>query len=172
MEYNMFERILVPLDGSELATKILPQVVEMAKRFQAEVTLLHVCYYSIWTEIAAVPPEVLEKGKENATKWCSTFLREAAKRLQFQGVTVKTKCVAGVPPREIIHYASENKIDLIAMATHGSGEVAWVLGSTAEKVVTHAPMPVLLVRVVGLEPPLSLIRLLIEKMRVSLGVGN
>jgi nucleotide-binding universal stress UspA family protein len=64
MEDNMFKKILVPLDGSELATKILPQVVDMAKCFEAEVTLLHVCYYPIWTEIAEAPLGILEKARE------------------------------------------------------------------------------------------------------------
>jgi len=45
-------------------------------------------------------------------------------------------------------------MDLIAMATHGTGEVAWVLGSTAEKVVSHATVPVLLFRVIEFKPPL------------------
>jgi nucleotide-binding universal stress UspA family protein len=154
MEDDMFKKILVPLDGSELAAKILPQVVEMAKCFKAEVTLLHVCYYPIWTEIAEAPPEMLVAAEKQELKWCATFLGEAAKGLKAQGLTVKTECVEGVPARQIIYYADANKYDLIAMATHGKGEVAWVLGSTAEKVVTHATVPVLLFRVVGIKPPL------------------
>lgn len=151
----MFKKILVPLDGSELATKVFPQVVEMAKAFKAEVTLLHVCYFPIWTEIAEVPTTILEKGRKQEMKGCSTFLGQAAKTLKAKGVTVKTECVEGVPPREIIYYASKKKMNLIAMATHGKGEVAWVIGSTAEKVVTHSSVPVMLVRVMGgLKPPL------------------
>jgi nucleotide-binding universal stress UspA family protein len=59
----------------------------------------------------------------------------------------------GSPAREIIAYAEQNGMDLIAIATHGKGEVAWVLGSVAEKVVTHATVPVLLLRVLELKPP-------------------
>jgi nucleotide-binding universal stress UspA family protein len=81
-------------------------------------------------------------------------LAQAAKGLQDQGLDVKTECVEGVPAREIIYYADKNKMDLIAMATHGTGEVAWVLGSTAEKVVSHATVPVLLFRVIEFKPPL------------------
>jgi nucleotide-binding universal stress UspA family protein len=154
MEDNMFKKILVPLDGSELAAKILPQVIEMAKCFQAEVTLLHVCYMPIWTEIAEAPPAMLEQAEVKDLKWCATFLGETAKQLHAQGLKVKTKCIEGVPAREIIHYADVNNYDVIAMATHGKGEVAWVLGSTAEKVVTHATVPVLLFRVVEIKPPL------------------
>jgi hypothetical protein len=78
----------------------------------------------------------------------------------------------GVPPREIIYYASKNKMDLIAMATHGKGKVAWVIGSTAEKVVAHVTIPLLLVRLVGLKPSLRLIQLLTEKLRPALRVGH
>ena len=59
------------------------------------------------------------------------------------------------PAREIIHYAEANKMDLIAMATHGRGEVAWVMGSVAEKVVSHATVPVLLFRVLEFKPVLK-----------------
>lgn len=62
-------------------------------------------------------------------------------------------CLAGVPAREIIRYADEHQLDLIALATHGRGEVAWLLGSIAKKVITHASVPVLLFRVLGEEPP-------------------
>jgi nucleotide-binding universal stress UspA family protein len=61
---------------------------------------------------------------------------------------VKIVCLEGHPAVEIIAYAKDYDIDLIAMSTHGKGEVAWVLGSVAEKVVAHATVPVLLFRVV------------------------
>ncbi|MGO9176739.1 MAG: universal stress protein [Desulfobaccales bacterium] len=56
-------------------------------------------------------------------------------------------CVKGTPAHEIINYADQNALDLIAMATHGRGEVAWVPGSVAEKVVSHATVPVLGIKV-------------------------
>ena len=147
----MFKKILVPLDGSELAAKVLPQVVEMAKTFKAEVTLMHVCYTPM---IGETTPGTMKAAAAHESKWCATFLGQAAKGLQDQGVDVKTVCVEGVPAREIIFYADKNNLDLIALATHGKGEVAWVLGSTAEKVVSHATVPVLLIRVIEFKPPL------------------
>ena len=147
----MFKKILVPLDGSELAAKVLPKVAEMAKTFKAEVTLMHVCYTPM---IGETTPGTMKAAAAHESKWCASFLGKAAKDLQDQGVDVKTACVEGVPAREIIAYADKNNMDLIAMATHGTGEVAWVLGSTAEKVVTHATVPVLLFRVIEFKPPL------------------
>ncbi len=146
----MFKKILVPLDGSELAAKILPHVVDLAKTHDAMVTLLHV-YYS---EVGEASPGVIQEAVAQEKKRCELFLGKAAQDLQAQGVKeVKVECVEGSPAREIIGYAAKNAMNLIAMATHGKGEVTWVLGSVAEKVVAHATVPVLLFRVVEFKLP-------------------
>ncbi|MEW6657087.1 MAG: universal stress protein [Thermodesulfobacteriota bacterium] len=147
----MFTKILVPLDGSELAAKVLPKVIEMAKTFKAQVTIFHACYTPA---IGETTPGTMKAAAAAEDKWCAAFLGKVAGDLKAQGVDVKTECAEGVPAREIIAYADKHKMDLIAMATHGSGEVAWVLGSTAEKVVSHATVPVLLFRVIEIKPPL------------------
>jgi len=143
----MFKKILVPLDGSELAARVLPQVTDLAKTQDAQVTLLSV--YPDWGKPAS---EEVKEFIENEVKKCESYLATAAKELEAQGLKVAAACVKGEPAREIIAYADENGMDLIAMATHGMGEVAWVLGSVAEKVVSHAPVPVLLFRVLGAKP--------------------
>ncbi|MCE5241646.1 MAG: universal stress protein [Desulfobacteraceae bacterium] len=150
----MFKKILVPLDGSELAEKILPDVVAVAKCMGSQVTLLHVCYFPNVADMESLPPGIKEQAEKKEAKECAIFLGKAAKELQLQGINVNHECVDGVPAREIIAYAAANKVDLIAMATHGRGEVAWVLGSTAEKVAAHATVPTLLFRVMKTEIPL------------------
>lgn len=146
----MFKKILVPLDGSELAAKILPFVVDLAKTHDSQITLLHV-YYAGESETF---PDWIEKARAEEEKSCALLLAQAAKDLEAQGVKeVKVECVEGSPAREIIGYAEENGMDLIALATHGRGEVAWVLGSVAEKVVSHATVPVLLYRVLEMNLP-------------------
>jgi nucleotide-binding universal stress UspA family protein len=144
----MFKKILVPLDGSTLAAKILPQVVDLAKTHDAEVTLLNVYY----TDLGEVTPGVIREAIAQEIKQCELFLSQTARDLEAQGVKVKIACVEGAPAREIIGYANKHGMDLIAMATHGKGEVAWVLGSVAEKVVSHSAVPVLLFRVVEVKP--------------------
>lgn len=146
----MFKKILVPLDGSELAAKVLPQVTELAKTCESQVTLIHVCHTEAMGEAT---PGVLAAVPAAAKKACEAFLSKAAKDLADKGLKVDWACVEGVPAREIIGYADKNKLDLIAMATHGRGEVAWVMGSTAERVVSHATVPVLLFRVMEFKPP-------------------
>jgi nucleotide-binding universal stress UspA family protein len=149
----MFKKILVPLDGSELAAKILPNVIEVAKCMNAQVTLLHVCYFPMVAATQSLPPKMAREAEDKEAKECAIFLGKAAKELQLQGLSVNHECVEGVPAREILAYAEANNMDLIAMTTHGRGEVAWVVGSTAEKVVTHATVPTLLFRVMETKVP-------------------
>lgn len=145
----MFKKILVPLDGSELAAKVLPFVIDLAKTHDSQVTLLHVYYAGVSETFPDLVEKALEKEREN----CKLLLARAAAELEAQGLKgVKVECLEGSPAREIIAYAKDNGMDLIAMSTHGRGEVAWVLGSVAEKVVSHAPMPVLLFRVMLPKP--------------------
>ncbi|MEW6387557.1 MAG: universal stress protein [Thermodesulfobacteriota bacterium] len=146
----MFSKILVPLDGSELAAKVLPSVAELAKTFNSKVTLIHVCHTEV---IGEASPGVLAAAPAAEKKACEAFLAKAGQQLEGQGVKANTICLEGVPAREIIGYADKNKMELIAMTTHGRGEVAWVLGSVAEKVVSHATVPVLLFRVMEFKPP-------------------
>jgi len=147
----MFNKILVPLDGSDLAAKVLPTVVELAKTFNSQVTLIHACHTEAFGEAT---PGVLAAAPAAEKKVCEAFLSKAGKDLEAQGVKANSACVEGVPAREIIGYAAKNKFELICMSTHGRGEVAWVLGSTAERVVSHATVPVLLIRVMEFKPPL------------------
>ncbi|MBI4795397.1 MAG: universal stress protein, partial [Deltaproteobacteria bacterium] len=137
------------LDGSELAAKVLPYVIDLAKTHDSQITLLYVFYAGV----SETFPNWIEEALEKEKKSCELSLAKAAKDLEAQGVKeVKVECLEGSPAREIITYAKDNGMDLIAMATHGKGEVAWVLGSVAEKVVSHATVPVLLFRVIFPKP--------------------
>lgn len=153
-EESMFGKILVPLDGSDLAAKVLPMVVELAKNFNAQVTLFHSCHTEGFG-IGEASPQITKTAPAQERKFCEAFLSKAGNDLQGQGVNVNWVCAEGVPPWQIVGYAAKNNYDLICMASHGRGEVAWVLGSTAEKVVTHSNVPVLLVRVMEFKVPLK-----------------
>jgi nucleotide-binding universal stress UspA family protein len=149
----MFKKILVPLDGSNLAAKILPTVEELAKLVDAHVTLISVS--SEATDVAGMAsPEIFKEAARHGVKACQMYLEATVKEMQGRGIKVDSVCLEGVPARAIVKYAQENPVDLIALATHGKGEVAWVLGSTAEKVLSHATVPVLLWRVMEYKPPL------------------
>jgi nucleotide-binding universal stress UspA family protein len=131
----MYQRILVPLDGSELAETALSHVVPLAQRFAASVTLLQVS--------AEAEPGTIED-----------YLRGAAQGLHDQGISVAVEYPEGRPSSVITDRASQLGIDLIAMTSHGRGGLGRaVFGSVADEVLRQAPCPVLLVRVVDLPRP-------------------
>jgi nucleotide-binding universal stress UspA family protein len=148
----MFKKILVPLDGSDLAAKILPQVEELAKQVKAQVTLLAVGSSDTCAG-GGVPPEAMKEGAACPELPLARYLEQTAGNLRAQGVEVQWVYKQGDPAREIVAYASENDVDLIAIASHGGGEFAWILGSVAKKVLAHATVAVLLWRVTEPKPP-------------------
>lgn len=150
----MFKKILVPLDGSEIAAKGLPKVAEGAKLCNAKVTLFHVCYSGVGAGTGEASPGVIEAAEASEEKFCASFLAEAAKQLRDQGLEADFFWEDGVPAREIIAFAQDKGYDLIVMGTHGAGEVAWYMGGVADRVASQATVPVLLLRTLEFKPPL------------------
>jgi nucleotide-binding universal stress UspA family protein len=150
----MFKKILVPLDGSEIAAKVLPKVLELAKTLRTKVTLCHVCYSGVGAMIGEATPGVIRAAETHEQNFCDTFLAQAGQALKAQGLDVDWVCVDGAPAQQIIAFAQARNYDLIVLGTHGAGEVAWYMGGVADKVVSHATVPVLLLRTVETKPPL------------------
>ena len=150
----MFNKILVPLDGSEIAAKVLPKVVELAKAFKAKVTLCHVCYSGVGAMIGEATPATIKGAEAHEKKFCDTFLTKTGNELKDQGLDVDWACADGVPAQQIIAFAQAKDYDLIVMGTHGAGEVAWYMGGVADRVASHATVPVLLLRTLEFKLPL------------------
>jgi nucleotide-binding universal stress UspA family protein len=141
----MYKRILVPLDGSELAKKALDHAEKLAETFDSEIILFQVVPFipTYGAPELMMPFIVDEKQKEAAEKYLSNLSEELKKR-SFK-VTAKVKTGKQVAV-EIIDFAKESGVDLIVMCTHGrSGITRWVLGSVAHKVLTRAETPILLI---------------------------
>jgi nucleotide-binding universal stress UspA family protein len=149
----MFKKMLVPLDGSEIAAKILPKVIKLAKTFKAKVTLFHVCYSGVGAMAGEASPATIRAEEAQEQKFCETFLAKAGNDLKDQGLDADWTCADGVPARQIIAFAQNHDYDLIVLGTHGAGEVAWYMGGVADKVATHATVPVLLFRTLEFKPP-------------------
>jgi nucleotide-binding universal stress UspA family protein len=145
----MYKKILVPLDGSELAKTALGQAENLAKTFDAEIVLFQVVpFMPIYGSPELVTPLIVdEKHKEAVEKYLANLTEELKKRGLRVSATVRTgQQVAG----EIIDFAKEAAVDLIVMCTHGrSGISRWVLGSVALKLLTRAEAPILLIRSKG-----------------------
>jgi nucleotide-binding universal stress UspA family protein len=135
----MYERILVPLDGSKLAEKMLTKAREMARLHDAEIVLLRVVRGVVFPGIDPTDKEVEVVDEAQA------YLNEVAGDLKKEGLKVATSVRYGHPAKEIID--ASKKADLVAMSTHGrTGLGRWALGSVAEKVLRHSEKPVLLIR--------------------------
>jgi nucleotide-binding universal stress UspA family protein len=138
--------ILVPSDFSECSEAAFRYGLELARRFDARVHLLHVVQDPLtqpWAAEGLSAPlfEVVDKWQAEAKE----RLRASVPAADAHRVTVAAS--VAWPYAEILRYAIENDVDLIVMGTHGRGGVShMLLGSIAEKVVRRAPCPVLTVR--------------------------
>lgn len=144
----MFERVLVPLDGSDVAAAILPQIRRILFHKDAEILLVQAVYVPANAEAEAVElPDIL---RTHAAK----HLESVADPLRSQGARVRTIARVGDAADVILDVAAEEKATLIAMSTHGrSGLARWIRGSVAEKVLRAGRVPVLALRSFPAPPP-------------------
>lgn len=151
----MYRKILVPLDGSELAEKVLSHATALAKATRAEVTLATVVQLTLGAGAAKLDamPEAAAEHKEALRAEALIYLEKVQRDLKGQGVVAHCAALEGDVAAEIITFAERNGFDLIAMATHGrSGIGRFVMGSIAEKVVRATIKPVLLIRALEVVP--------------------
>ena len=145
------KRILVPTDFSAPSTEATAWAAELAGRFGAGITLVHV-----YQPVSMILPEgfVLKSVDEIASLMSAlnTALKEAREQLAnvAPAVAVDSVLLEGAPFAEIVRHAREHHFDLIVIGTHGrTGLRHALLGSVAEKVVRKAPCPVLTARPAG-----------------------
>jgi nucleotide-binding universal stress UspA family protein len=136
-----FQKILFPSDMSDSCTAAAPFVETMAKKFQAEVTLLHVLelppgYVTDWYGyMALVDTNAIRDARKNEF---DSYFKD-----RFQGLTVRREMLEGDPAQVISNYAEEHGTDLIMMPTHGYGIFrSMLLGSVTAKVLHDAACPV------------------------------
>jgi nucleotide-binding universal stress UspA family protein len=143
----MFKKILVPLDGSKFSEAVLPYVRSLAQAHQAEVYVLQVTEPlrpSLYPQgVALLEPVVRELRAE-----ANAYIHKMATTLNDQDIRAHGEVVDAVGiANAILGFAESKGVDLIALSTHGrSGVGRWLLGSTADKVIHGASVPVLLVR--------------------------
>lgn len=145
----MYKRILVPMDGSDRASKAAEHAFMLAEKTGAEVTLFHIipalppyvnrygdrlggAYQQIHDELQATGEEIMQRAKENYSNYKAKS---------------DIKIIWGSPADEIIREAKEGKCDLIVMGSRGLGDIkGYLMGSVSNRVVRHAACPVLVVR--------------------------
>ncbi|WP_134671527.1 universal stress protein [Halorussus marinus] len=139
----MYERILIPTDGSDAVDPAVERAIDLASTYDAELHAVNVVNLaSLSTEIHT--PAVIESFEEQG----EVAVEAIAERAADAGVEdVATEVIHGTPQRTILDYADDHDVDMIVMGTHGrSGLNRYLLGSVTEKVVRTADVPVLTVR--------------------------
>ncbi|HEX5057980.1 MAG TPA: universal stress protein [Kofleriaceae bacterium] len=147
----IWKTILVPHDFSSSANHAVAIARDEAKAHGANLLLLHVIDLptAIKPDITIVPDEngAPINIKDYAIKQAEAHLADLAARVAKDGVAAQTFLRIGKPEDEIVKFATENKVDLIAMGTHGrTGLEHLLVGSVAERVVRMSPCAVLTIR--------------------------
>jgi nucleotide-binding universal stress UspA family protein len=146
----MYQKVLVPLDGSDLAECTLSHVESLFKDGSVgEVTILNIVKVDIpWADIHDDKSFNLGKMRESLFASSRKYLAKVASRLSSKGVKVITVTLeANRPAHTIMDYAQEKGMDLIVMATHGhTGFKKLLMGSVAFGVLHESHVPVLLIR--------------------------
>lgn len=140
-------KILVPVDFSNFANKALDYALAFAEQFQARIILMHVVEPAVLPESSAVVTTALDNLNEDLRQVAQQKLDELQRTKLAGRVPSEVHVRLGRAFSEIAAAAADLEVDLIILATHGYTGLKHVfLGSTAERVVRHAPCPVLTVR--------------------------
>lgn len=147
----MYSKVVIPLDGSELAEGVLPHVAEVIRDRGSQVYLLSVAPLMKGMSPAAVdappPPDGVRGERKRVEEELVAYLQTVAKELEPVAADVQVGVRFGRQADEILAFVSDVGADLIAMSTHGrSGIGRWVFGSVADRMLRGAACPVLLVR--------------------------
>lgn len=155
----MFERILVTLDGSEHSVQALRAAIQIARKFNGKLTLVHV--YAITVAPIVVPepttltpsgvpvvtPAEVSRMIEAAREVGQRILDDGEKEVKSENVQVESTLKEGSTVQEITRLAKEGNFDLIVIGAKGVGRLReLLLGSVSEGVMKHAPCPVLVVK--------------------------
>jgi len=151
----MYQKILVPLDGSELAECVLAHVDALARGCHAK----SVVFIRVVEPIRqgggeyVMDSDQLQKFESENRLDAGEYLKKILAKVSLGGADVRTEVITGRPAEMLADYATKNQVDLIVIATHGrSGVSRWVWGSVADRILRSACVPVVMVRAPGCFP--------------------
>ena len=158
----MFKRIMVPLDGSELAECVISYIEDFIDQDQVEFIVFvrvvkPVFAPASFEEGMLYMPEDLSKWESEKKNSAEDYLKKMVSRLKQNGVKFQTEVLVGRIGDSLLDYIKANDFNLVVIATHGrSGLSRWVRGSVADKILSASHIPVLMVRTPGsMEKPIS-----------------
>lgn len=154
----MYRKILIPLDGSELAECSPEHARAIAQGCRVTDVLLLQVIEPFSTQamaaLAEADTDTVTRVRQQNQLEAREYLAKVERRLKDQGIVPRTATVEGRPAEEILSYAEENNVDLIILSTHGrSGLSRFFFGSVADKVSRHSRVPVLLLAPEGCRMP-------------------
>ena len=155
----MYKKIMIPLDGSNLAECVLAHVETIARAKGVET----VVFVSVFEPLEATSlrghaeyslgEDKIKQVDARGKKFIESYLDNLVSELDYGNVKIQKEVLVGNAAEQLIEYARKNNIDLIIMATHGrSGVSRWVMGSVADRLLRALSVPVLMVRPPGCEP--------------------
>jgi len=139
----LFKRILVPLDGSEHSLHALKKAIEIAKKFDGKITLIHIFSVGTITTSSSESCEIIKEIRKRG----ESVLANAKKDVKAQEVQVETLIKEGHTVNEILKVVKEGDFNLIVIGARGISKIKEILlGSVSDGVIRHAPCPVLVVK--------------------------
>lgn len=154
----MFERIIVPLDGSRLSAQALPVATTIARKFNAEVILVRVvpdptvayvpqpAGITETLTVDLISEQARIKDVESVAH-AKRYLMNRAKEIRDQGINVSYHVMEGAPARLIIEFSSERDASLVVLMSHGRGRFKRaILGSVTDELIRSSSIPVLVIR--------------------------
>ncbi|MFC2030246.1 universal stress protein [Chloroflexota bacterium] len=142
-----FERILVPLDGSEFAEEAVEPALAIARAMESELVLFRVAQPIPRTRALAEMPDVYNDVVAAAQWDAEDYLEGLSARLDYDKMVMELRSADEGIARQILDYAHDANVDLIVMSSHGrSGVDRWVHGSVTEKVLRSCGCNTLIIR--------------------------
>ena len=143
----MFEKIMVPIDGSEMAWHALEHARALGEKFGSEIIVVHVVQpYNTIPSIDG-SPLFIPRDIDDIQQTGQTILKQADEKMTGYPHSLVTKIEFGYPAERILHLLKEGKFDLIVMGNRGlSGIAEFLLGGVVSRVTQHSSVPVLIVK--------------------------
>ncbi|HET6715635.1 MAG TPA: universal stress protein [Nitrososphaeraceae archaeon] len=150
---SLFSKIIVPMDGSDYSFKAAEYAIDIARRYESEITLISIVasrvrYGASSGIFGAIPPSYLKRYENEAKKWFNRVLVKVkndgskVKKIKTDVITTPLSIVS-----TILQYAQKDDADLIVLGTRGiTGFKKMLVGSVASGVVAYAHCPVLVIR--------------------------
>ncbi len=151
----MYQKIMVPLDGSDLAECVLPHLTALAEGGKVKniIFVRVVEPFHQPTGDFIIDQSQIAKIENEHKRDAEAYLKKVVSREKYAGVNVQSQMLFGRVSEQLADFAEKNGVDLIVIATHGrSGVSRWVWGSVADRMLRSSCVPVLMVRAPGCAP--------------------